>query len=248
MMIRRREGMMMSNLWYKELGFKENPFSIKPAALHDEVVAYDLEELYDKVEYGDVLFVEGPYGTGKSTILKNIINEFGGDKRIVYYSANRNKDSAGFHSIIKNGRGFFGKLFNITPNDIVLLVDEAEHLSAKDFEDLKDLYEDGRVKSIVFVGAEFEKMPANDYFKDLLKENVISLTELDEDEAVGLIRTRVGDSEFISDEMIKKVYQKSRKNPRQLLKNTEEVCRYAYEFGDDNVLQEHIDEVFVENK
>jgi len=29
-------------LWYKKLGFHNNPFSIKPAAFRDELVAYDM--------------------------------------------------------------------------------------------------------------------------------------------------------------------------------------------------------------
>ncbi|MFP4111825.1 MAG: AAA family ATPase [Candidatus Woesearchaeota archaeon] len=233
----------MSDLWYKDLGFKENPFSIKPAALHDEVIAYDLEEIYDKVEYGDVMFVEGPFGMGKSTILKNIINEFGGDRRIVYYSANR-AEGANFRKAINDTRGFIGKLFNTKPKDIVLLVDEADHLTEKDFDKLKDLYEDGVVKSLVFVGPNFDEMKMSDYFADLVKDNVISLTELDEDEAVSLIRSRVGDTDFISDEIIKKIYLQSERNPRILLKNAEDVCRYAFEFGDDRVLEEHIEELF----
>ena len=77
----------MNDLWYRHLGFKQNPLSIKPAALHDEVIAYDLEDIYDKVEFGEVIFIEGPYGMGKSTILKNIVNEFGADSVGVLTSA-----------------------------------------------------------------------------------------------------------------------------------------------------------------
>lgn len=239
---------MMTNLWYRDLGFRNNPFSIKPAALHDEVIAYDLEEIYDKVEYGDVLFVEGPYGMGKSTILKNVINEFGGDRRIVYYSANRDDGDTNFKKVIKGNRGFFGKLFNLSPKDIVLLVDESEHLSPPDFDALKELYEDGILKSIIFVAASYDHVKMNDFFADLVKDNVISLTELDPDEAVALVRSRIGDSKFVSDEIIKKIYTHSNKNPRTLLKNCEEVCRYAYDFGDEEVLEEHIEEVLGKKK
>jgi predicted AAA+ superfamily ATPase len=134
---KRKEMMMMSDLWYRELGFKENPFSIKPAALHDEVIAYDLEEIYDKVEYGDVVFIEGPFGMGKSTILKNIINEFGGDKRIVYYSANRSDGKIDFNKVLTSNQGFLGKVLGMKPKDVVLLLDEAEHMSAQDFDEVK---------------------------------------------------------------------------------------------------------------
>lgn len=237
----------MSDLWYRELGFKENPFSIKPAALHDEVVAYDLEEIYDKVEYGDVLFVEGPFGMGKSTILKNVINEFGGDRKIIYYSANRD-NKADFKNLIRESRGVLGRMFNARPRELVLLVDEADHLTEQDFQELEELYEKGVVKSLIFVAPNFEEVKINDYFSDLVKDNVISLTELEDEEAVGLVRSRIGDTDYISDDIIKKIYSHSGKNPRQLLKNVEEVCRYAFEFGDEKVLEEHLEEVFGKNK
>ena len=60
-------------LWYKEYGFHNNPFSIKPAAFHSKVIGYDLSEIFDKVDNGKVLFIEGKFGFGKTTILKHII-------------------------------------------------------------------------------------------------------------------------------------------------------------------------------
>ena len=238
----------MSNLWYRELGFKDNPLSIKPAALHDEVIAYDLEEIYDKVEYGDVIFIEGPYGMGKSTILKNIINEFGRDRRIVYYSANRTNTEIKFKDVIKSNRSILGKLLNSNPKDIVLLLDEAEHLKEIDFDNLQKLYEAGNIKSVVFVGSNFEETKINNYFADLVKENVITLTQLSPDEAVSLIRSRLGDTKFVSDEMIKMIYSHSDNNARKLLKNTENVCRYAYEFGDEEILEDHVKEVLAKKE
>ncbi len=237
----------MNNLWYKNLGFKENPLTIKPGALTDEIVAYDLEEIYDNVEAGNVQFIEGPYGMGKSTILKNIINEFGNDKRIVYYSANRSGAKVNFSKILNEKRSLMGKMLNMRPKEIVLLVDESEYLAAEDFDELKVLYEKNVLKSIVFVGSIFDELKINDYFTDLVKDDIITLVELDEAEAVSLIRSRIGSIEFISDDVIKMVYEKSEKNPRILLKNTEEVCRHAYELGDDLVNEEHINDIFAEN-
>jgi Cdc6-like AAA superfamily ATPase len=234
----------MTDLWYRNFGYKENPLTIKPAALHDEVVAYDLEDIYDKIESGDVVFIEGPYGTGKSTILKNVINEFGGDKRIIYYSANRSGSKCNFRKIIADKQSFVSKLFKAKPKGLVLLIDESEYLSADDFDELTNLRTSGVVKAILFVGSSFDKLKINSYFLEAVKENVISLTQLEEDEAVSLIRSRLGDLEFISDDVIKKIYNISEKNPRLLLKNIEEICRYAYDFGDEKVLDEHIEEVF----
>lgn len=234
---------MASDIWYRSLGFKRNPFTIKPAFMHDEVIAYDLESIYNKVDYGEVIFIEGPYGSGKSTILKNIINEFGGKKQVVYYSANRTGKSINFINLLKGKFGPIGKAFGMVPKDMILLLDEACSMSKEDFEALQHFYEKGNFKSIVFVADSFDKLKINDYFLDLIEDNIISLTELDEEEAVSLIRSRIGNSSFLSDEMIKQVYHISKKNPRTLLKNCEDVCKYAYDFGDDNVMEEHVKEV-----
>ena len=42
--------------WYDKLGFASNPFSIKPAALKNEVIAYDMSYIYSKIDKGDLTF------------------------------------------------------------------------------------------------------------------------------------------------------------------------------------------------
>ena len=75
----------MNNVWFRELGFNNNPFSIKPAAFHDQVVGF--EKVVDEISYGvlnnKVVVVEGDYGNGKSSILKRLLNDFGGKKQVV---------------------------------------------------------------------------------------------------------------------------------------------------------------------
>ena len=58
--------------WYHELGFFDNPFSIKPAAFHNELMGYNqtIKEINKKVEESNIIFISGEYGTGKTTVLK----------------------------------------------------------------------------------------------------------------------------------------------------------------------------------
>ena len=239
---------MAIDLWYRSFGFRQNPFTIKPGLLHDEVIAYDLEGLFSKIDYGEVIFVEGPYGTGKSTILKNIINEFGGKRQVVYYAANRKSKNIDFYSLLKGKYGVLGKMFRGLPRDMILLLDEADSMSEEDFENLREYYEQGNFKSVVLVADDFEKMKVSDYFFELVRDNIISLTELDENEAVLLVRSRIGDLDFLPDDIIKKIFQLSLRNPRSLLKNCEDVCRYAYDYGDDKVMDIHVKEVLEKKK
>ena len=36
-------------LWYKEVGFNKNPFSIKPAAFDFKIIGYDTAEVFEKI-------------------------------------------------------------------------------------------------------------------------------------------------------------------------------------------------------
>src|SRR3989338_3583834 len=100
----------MEKLWYNKLGFNNNPFSIKPAAFHNELFGLNIQDTINKIETGNVIFIEGDYGTGKTTLLKGIVNKFGGKKKIIYYSCNRTEDTINVDKLMTN-RTFFSKIF-----------------------------------------------------------------------------------------------------------------------------------------
>ena len=81
--------------WFHELGFFDNPFSIKPAAFDNELMGYSqvIKEINDKVAGSYIVFISGEYGTGKTTVLKKIINEFKGKKQVIYYNYNQSEKS-----------------------------------------------------------------------------------------------------------------------------------------------------------
>ena len=74
----------MEELWFRTLGFYNNPFSIKPAAFSDEVIGYNLDEVFDKIDSGKIVYVIGGFGTGKTTLMKHIIRRFGGRRQVVH--------------------------------------------------------------------------------------------------------------------------------------------------------------------
>ena len=78
--------MRKEKVWYEKLGYKYNPFTIKPGFFDDEVVGYDkeVEKLIKQLNTHTMVFLEGEYGQGKTTILKYLINEFSGKKKVIY--------------------------------------------------------------------------------------------------------------------------------------------------------------------
>lgn len=235
----------MDDIWFRKLGFFNNPLSIKPAAFHNELFGYDglVNDLFDKVKGGEIVLVEGDLGTGKTTILKKIIKEFGGQKKLVYYSCNRKEYDLEVDDLLKGVYGFWGRLFGMKGKDMIALLDEAQELDEEDFNNLVENYENQNFRSIIFVTHDLKKVKLNKQIKNLVENNILRLTKLDPETSVFMIRKRIGDLYVISDDMIKKIYKKSDNNPRKLLKNTEEVLKYIVDNGEEEVKDEHVKKV-----
>ncbi|MBI5871520.1 hypothetical protein HZB88_00345, partial [archaeon] len=228
-------------IWYKELGFYNNPLSIKPGAFHDCLIGH--EEIIGRIE-ANILnkrhsFVEGDYGEGKTQVLKRLINDFGGNKKVAYY--NPSSGMFDIENLLKKRYGFFGRLFGLMPSDIVLLLDEAHTLLKPELQKLDTFIQDGNIKSVVLVGRKFEKMNIPEFLKS---SDTFQLKSLSPDDAVKLVRKRVCSLHLLSDGVIKKIFEYSNENPRELLKNTEQILKRAYEHGEEKVTDEGIKAFF----
>ncbi|MBL7051509.1 MAG: hypothetical protein ISS01_00305 [Nanoarchaeota archaeon] len=236
----------MSTVWFRDLGFYNNPFSIKPAAFHDNVIGY--EKVVDEVSYGilnnKLVVLEGEYGNGKSTILRRLLHDFGGKKQVIYYSCNRVDARLNVKKLLNGRYGFLGKLFDMKPKDMILLLDEAQDLGSKDYQKLYSYYQEGFFKSIVLVGKGIQKEDISKEFKPHLKE--IDLESVDEETAVKIIKKRVGDLNLLTDSVIKKIFNKSGNNVRLLLKNCEEACKYSVQTGRKKVNEDVLAHIFKE--
>ncbi|MBN2367655.1 ATP-binding protein [Candidatus Woesearchaeota archaeon] len=235
----------MTQIWYKKLGFYSNPFSIKPAAFQDDIIAYDMSHIYNKIDNAEMLLIEGEYGTGKTTILKNIINRFKGKNKIIYYSFNEAKEFQP-HLLIRGANSFIRKVSGLQVKNIVMLLDEVQSMSSSDAKELLPYYKEGVVKSVVFVTHDYDLVRLPKEYETFLNGNVIKTVDLSREEAIGLVRSRIGDLEFLPDKIIHKLFLLSNKNPRRLLAYCEDVLRYAVELGYDTVSEYHVEEVLEE--
>jgi len=233
---------MKEQPWYEDFGFKINPFMIKPAAFHDEMIGYEekVDRLTDELEEGSVWFLGGKYGTGKTTALKRIINTFMGQGKLIYLSLNRSDRSIDFHRLLKRRGNIIQKLLGLRPKDCTLLVDEAQRITSKDCDNIIDLYDSEHLKSIVFVSNKYDKVRFTDELKELIGKNIMHVGEITPDEAVDLARKRIGDVDFVSNKLIKKIFEKSKNNPRKFLQNLEEVFRLAHSEGAKKITENHI--------
>jgi len=237
----------MNKMWYNELGFYSNPFSIKPAAFHNELFGNTsvIARIIKRIEERGIVFVFGDFGTGKTTVLKKIIREFrGGDfgaKRIIYYNCNQSEASIDYDRLLVNAGGFFSRLFGVRRKGMMILIDEMQDMNRQDLERVKKYYDDGFFRSVVFV-SKYEDVELPKDLAEEIGENKFVLGDMTKSEAVKMIRERIGSLKFLGDEVILKIFMRDR-NSRNFLKNCEDVCRVAFESGANEVGLEHVDRV-----
>lgn len=202
--------------WYHTLGFHHNPFSIKPGAFTYDLQGVDIaEEVNEHIEKGRIVFINGDYGTGKSTLLKSVIDEFGGKGRVCYHSCTQPVD---LDRLLKPT--MWRRIFNSKKKHMILLLDEVEHLTADDEKRMYSLFSDGYFQGVVLVTNDLEKK------FNIPVDKMYTLTGISKQQAKELVRSRIGDLEFIGDDIIDEVHSRT-SNPRQFLKFMEEVTRKA---------------------
>ncbi len=212
--------------WYDELDFAENPFTIKPRKSLDEFIGNKkiISQILASVEEGEDIIIKGTYGSGKTSVLKSLIKEFGGRRKLFYYNA-YDDEELDIDEILKKA-GLFSRLLNIKSKNVVFLIDEAHNLKTSFFKELKTYKNNGWIKSIVLVSTR----PGFKAFKDFSdKEYVLKTFNLVE--AKDLVKNRLVDEHsLLPDKIIEKIYKKS-KNPRDFLQKCEEACWNAISRG-----------------
>lgn len=237
----------MSELWYREFGFNSNPFSIKPAAFTNEVIGHNLKAIFKSIEKGQLVYVMGPFGTGKTTILKHIIGRYGGERRVVYYNCSLER-SMQVGKLISGAGSMVNRLIGGAPKNLIFLIDEATDIIPKDAQNLFAAYNDGVIKSIVFVGVDVPSRKFPPGLSSELKDNIINLHNLPPQQAVQLVRARIGSLPLLSDNIIKELHKRAGGNTRLLLEYCEELCRLGASRNLNTVSKEEVEELFPATK
>ena len=230
--------------WFEELGFDSNPFDAGLEASAKYAVGIDrpFEELEYYVDSGSVVFVEGPLGSGKSVLLWKLADRLGG--RAVY--ADRSAGEPDVRSIMRKKTSFLDRLFGKTPRGIVLLIDNLANLSPLSqtaMSQLKYHYDNNYLGAVVFAGASFLSAGLSPALVDRIGSRVIKLSALAENDAVFMVRNRLGSSAILGDESIRKLYKMSGKDPKRFLQLCEEACKVAVSSKSQTVGNEHITSV-----
>lgn len=205
--------------WYTKYGFRENPFLSDPE-FDEELVEYPdaINELTYRIESGSMAFVEGDEGMGKTAVLVQIIKKFEGKGRVIYYDCAEFKKKVEIDMLMKNRYGLFGRLFNVVPTNMIILLDNVDALSRENAERIKYYFDQNNIRSVVFTGKSFKQADLPQSIKDRIGIHVISLQPLSDYGAVELVSKRLGEhNSLISDEATKFIFNKAGRNTKDFL-------------------------------
>jgi type II secretory pathway predicted ATPase ExeA len=243
--------------YMKLFGWEGNPFVFK--IMPDLFVGYEvemhslIENLSDGCKFSLII---GPTGSGKTTMMKNIINKIRGYGRVFYVPKPPN-DPEGwkkiFTEIVKPG--FFRRIFlrsnidDITIYEVgdwinkrskgkrlLLLVDECHESTKESLEWLRTLTDQVDNLSLVIGGLPtFEKRLMEDLetFRRRI-ENRIELTNLSSAETRELIKKRIEwmggeDVKPFTSNSVQYVYERTNGFPREVLRLCNELAKNALE-------------------
>ncbi len=209
----------MSQLFFKS---KKNPYSIKP---NTNLVGLEDKKLLLKkhVGCGNICFLNGPAGTGKSSLLKWIQSNLKGHK-VVYLDGKGIDEYFDLNKHLLQQRNFLQKLFKIKPKNIVLLVDEAQDCLQSFINTLQTSWDNNKVKGMIItqISSDISHFPPS--FKERIGKKIVRLRRLNEDEVLELINLRTNGKHPFDEEAVSLIAEKADYIPRRAL----EICEMAY--------------------
>ncbi len=208
--------------WYNELGYKKNPFSIKPNTKYK--LFFDDKDVLGLIkkslEANHNVLLKGVYGTGKTTILKQIIKLYGGKRKIFYYNA-FSKEELNYDKIIKNAGNIFSRLFKIKSAEVIVFVDEAHKVPISQAFSYKN--HENKIKSILFVSSDTSFIIPKGFEQDF--QVIINLDNFTQKDAINIVKDRLGESQdIIPHNAIIELYNKSY-TPRDFILSCESYCK-----------------------
>ena len=217
--------------WYEKFDFDENPFSTDPRENHDKLVDMEeiIEEIFYRINSGSMLVVEGFEGAGKTTLLMVAAKKFGGKKRVAYVDCKVLHKKLNITRVLQNRYGFFGRLLNKKPKNMIVLMDNIHELSKLNTERLKYYFDQNYIKSIIFTTEKYSKVKFSDSLRDRIGKRVVKIPKLSDYDAAEIIRKRVDDdsSELFNETIIEKIFKISKNSPKRLLENCARVAQVA---------------------
>ncbi|MFH0805831.1 MAG: ATP-binding protein [Patescibacteria group bacterium] len=199
---------------------RENPFSVKA---NPNVVGFSQEKglLIQYIKNGDICFLTGPVGIGKTSLLlwlKNTLNPH----NAFYIDAADVEKNFSIKEFLKNSRKGFDR-FRAYPKKPVVLLDESQDCDYELQKALKLHWDHGHIKSIVITQIN-QLDNFSDSFKDRIGKRIIKLGKLNKPDSINLINSRLRNKKLFDEKAIEKIIEIANYIPRKIL----EFCELIY--------------------
>jgi predicted AAA+ superfamily ATPase len=217
--------------WFKNYKLKENPLFQSPLKRNDTLRNYSNEKdnfLY-LVNSGSILLFLGGKASGKTTILKYLIDNFKGKSKLIYIDLLSHSKKINLLEIIKKRQSLFDRIFNKKPENIILLLDNCQDLTKRQFEQLHYYYDKKILHSVVLTADLFSNLKIPKSLMDRIGKRIFETQVLDREEAVEMIKEKVPEKINLKDYQYELLYILSDKNNRRFIHYTDAVFQYISE-------------------
>ena len=201
---------------------KESPFSVKA---NPYIVGLEKEKrlLIQYIKNGDICFLTGPLGIGKSSLLLWLKNNLNNPCNIFYIDAADIEKNFSIKEFLKKSKKGFDR-FRAYPKNTVVLLDESQDCDYELQKALKLHWDHGHIKSIVITQINQNLENFSDSLKDRIGKRVIKLGKLNKSDAVNLINSRLRNKKLFDEKAIEKIIKIANYIPRKIL----EFCELVY--------------------
>jgi len=228
--------------WYLDYGFQENPFSIKS---NSNLVGVEQQrkKILDYIKSGDICFLNGPTGTGKSSLLK-WLHENLKDYKTIYIDAAEIDDKFTVTKVLKKNLSIWERLANKKfPENVVILLDESQDASNELVKALKLHWDHNHIKSIIITQISPDLGNYSISFRDRIGNRVIKLGQITKPEAFELIKLRIKNKKIFDEDSLEKIFNYSNFIPRKILETCEIICIEKKDFHKKQFTSKDIDEI-----
>ncbi|MFH1331666.1 MAG: AAA family ATPase [archaeon] len=227
--------------WYEELDLDQDPFTDTEDT---PLIGYEdtIQEIFYRIAAGDMLFIEGKEGSGKTALLRRIIARFRGRGKIIYLDGKKLDKNVNIGETLEKSVGFWNKLLGKQPSNMILLMDDVEEITKKNSERIKYYYDQNQIRAVIFTGTNYRTLNFSESLKDRVSK-VIKIKELAEDDSVEIVKARLQNRDVMPEDIIRDLYKKSNKNIKTLMGYCSKVLDLTIrQKKEKKVTKEHVNE------
>lgn len=235
--------MKIANTWYAQLGFKNNPLDLRP---NPKLIGLDRQEetVINHILKGEICFLNGLTGSGKSSMLMKIQRKLRGYS-FIYVDAQEIPLTFDIDEAIKDSRTLIDKirLRKAPSKPVVLIIDEFQATSPNLVLEARAKWEnpeEQKIKAIVFAQISKQLKNVTPAFKERLGNRMIGLPTMDDSEMKEILRLRLENKNGnyynrLHNETLNLLVACADGNPRRLLEYTDILFDFHHrKFGEHN--------------